>query len=222
MKCLKQIAVMAALALGAAAVRAQYYEIASQIPSLLSPALSGSASYKGFVELTGLGGFGTNRANFIELSTSQGFRYSNWFFMGAGLGIDIALARNDRDWSTGIYPRYYNGNNTSTMALLPIFSDFRFNIGTGRGTSLYIDAKVGAAWFLGNDYLQLHDRIMGHGAQFFLQPSIGVRIPVNSAKPDQAINIGVTYRLLTSDNNYSVNGNSASLNSLGASISFEW
>lgn len=222
MKLLKKILLAAFVMTGAVAAQAQYYEIASQIPSLLSPALSGSMAYKGFVELTGIGGFGTDRANFIELSTTQGFQYSDWFFMGAGMGIDIAMARNTNDWTAGDHPRYYNGDNTSTMAMLPIFSDFRFNIGTGGGTSVYIDAKVGAAWFLGYNYLQLHDRTMGHGAQFLLQPSIGVRIPVNSAKPGQAVNIGLTYRLLTSNNNYSWYDNTATLNGFGASISFEW
>lgn len=222
MKLLKNILLAACLMAGATAAKAQYYEIANQIPNLISPALSGSMAYKGFVELTGIGGVGTDRANFIGLSTSQGFQYSSWFFMGAGMGIDIAMSRNNTDWAAGDNPRNFNGGTATTMAMLPIFSDFRFNIGTGTNALVYIDAKIGAAWFLGNDYLQLHDRSMGHGAQFFLQPSIGVRIPVNSAKPGQAVNIGVTYRLLTSDNSYSWYDNTATLNGFGASVSFEW
>ena len=222
MKLLKNILLAACLMAGATAAKAQYYEIANQIPNLISPALSGSMAYKGFVELTGIGGVGTDRANFIGLSTSQGFQYSSWFFMGAGMGIDIAMSRNNTDWAALDNPRNFKGCTATTMAMLPIFSDFRFNIGTGTNASVYIDAKIGAAWFLGNDYLQLHDRSMGHGAQFFLQPSIGVRIPVNSAKPGQAVNIGVTYRLLTSDNSYSWYDNTATLNGFGASVSFEW
>ena len=57
-----------------AAVSAQYYQIANQIPQLLSPALSGSLNYKGFVELTGMPGLGHNRANIIDISTTQGFQ----------------------------------------------------------------------------------------------------------------------------------------------------
>ena len=41
---------------------AQYYEIANQIPGLLQPMLSGSMNYKGYVEATGIAGFGNNRA----------------------------------------------------------------------------------------------------------------------------------------------------------------
>ncbi|MDE6396139.1 MAG: hypothetical protein K2K84_02585, partial [Muribaculaceae bacterium] len=83
MKKLKRLFILAAIALTASSsVKAQYYEIANQISNLVSPALSGAGSYRGFVELSGLAGFGTNRANFVELSTSQGFKYSNWFYMG--------------------------------------------------------------------------------------------------------------------------------------------
>lgn len=219
MKLLKLLTVAAGIACCPAVANAQYYEIASQIPSLLSPALSGSMAYKGFVEMTGIGGVGSNRANFLEISTSQGFQYSSWFFMGAGIGVDVAMSRNSKSWDNS---RLYRGSNATTMAMLPVFSDFRFNIGSGGGTSVYIDAKVGAAWFIGNYYLQLHDRTMGHGAQFFLQPSVGVRIPINSQKPGQAINVGVTYRLLTSNNNYSWYDGSVTLNGFGASVSFEW
>lgn len=54
-------------------VRAQYYELANQLPSLISPALSGSMNYRGFVQVHGLAGLGDARANFVGISTSQGF-----------------------------------------------------------------------------------------------------------------------------------------------------
>ncbi|MDE6717095.1 MAG: hypothetical protein K2J70_02790, partial [Muribaculaceae bacterium] len=67
---------------------AQYYELVNQLPNLLSPALSGSMNYKGYVDVTGTLGVGNDRANFVGISTSQGFQYSTWFFMGAGIGVD--------------------------------------------------------------------------------------------------------------------------------------
>lgn len=194
---------------------AQYYEIASTLPKLISPALSGSLSYKGFVELTGLGGVGENRANFIGISTSQGFKYTSWFYMGAGIGIDVAMARNTPQESRD---RYVN-----TMAMLPVFTDFRFDIPVSKSSSFFIDAKFGAAWFLGHNYLNLYSGTVSHNAQFFLQPTLGIRVPVNSSNSRQAVNFGVTYRLLTSNNNYySWANGSVSLNNFGASISFEW
>lgn len=70
------------LAAGSQASRAQYYEITNQLTNLISPALSGSFNYKGYVEASGLAGVGHNRANFIGISTTQGFRYASWFYMG--------------------------------------------------------------------------------------------------------------------------------------------
>lgn len=208
--------IIAAITLFAAGfqAKAQYYEIANTLPSLIRPALSGSLNYKGFVEVTGLGGIGQNRANFIGLSTSQGFQYTSWFYMGAGIGIDVAMARNT--------PAETRNRYVNTMAVLPVFTDFRFNIPVSKASSFFIDAKFGAAWFLGNNYINLYDGTISHSAQFFLQPTVGIRVPVNSSNSRQAINFGVTYRLLTSNNNYDWSNNTISLNNFGASISFEW
>lgn len=225
MKLFKRIClpVLCCMAVGTAS--AQYYELANQLPSLISPALSGSLNYKGFVELSGVAGLGDNRANFVGVSTTQGFRYSSWFFMGVGLGIDVAMAKNDdglRKLPPDEQPWYYQRSSSTTKAMLPIFSDFRFNIGPEGGTSCYIDLKIGAAWFLGDSYFALKDARMGRGGQFFFKPSIGVRVPVSTQNPRQAFNFGITYQLITSGNNYSWDGNSVTLNSIGASISYEW
>lgn len=82
-----------ALVLAAPKASAQYYEIATQLPQLISPALSGSLNYKGFVELSGTAGIGNNRVNDIGISTTQGFRYASWFFMGVGAGVDVVMAQ---------------------------------------------------------------------------------------------------------------------------------
>ena len=89
---LKQILVSITLVVAAVfQSHAQYYELANQLPSLISPALSGSMRYKGYAEAGFTGGFTDNKANFMSFSTSQGFQYSDWFFMGAGLGIDVTF-----------------------------------------------------------------------------------------------------------------------------------
>ena len=127
------------LLLGAATTAsAQYYQLANQLTNLISPALSGSMSYRGYVEATGTAGVGHSRANFAGISTSQGFRYSSWFFMGAGLGIDVAMARGENS-SFAHQSSYYGGYNTTrTQVMLPVFSDFRFNIGPETAASCYI------------------------------------------------------------------------------------
>lgn len=216
----RRLSFIVAFIVAATCARAQYYELANQLTNLISPALSGSATYRGYVDLTGTAGIGVNRANFVGISTSQGFQYAPWFFMGAGLGIDVAMSRGD----DAVYetPGYYGSRTTRTQAVLPVFSDFRFNIGSSKTTSFFADVKIGAAWFLGGKYLEMTDFTMGHGAQFFLRPTIGLRIPVNSANPKQAFSIGVSYQLLTSNNNYCRNGASGTLNAFGATIGFEW
>ncbi|MCM1111288.1 MAG: hypothetical protein NC336_08770 [Clostridium sp.] len=219
MKSLRHLILAVAVILGfASRADAQYVQIANAIPSIISPALSGSVAYKGFVELSGIAGIGETRCNFVELSTSQGFRYASWFFMGVGIGIDAAIAP-ETDVLTDPGPNYYPGT-TRTACMIPVFTDFRFNIGPSAGLSAYLGAKVGAAWLLGDDYLSVNYHLIGHGTQFYFQPSVGVRIPVSSSSQSQAVNIGLTYRLLTSNNGW--RSMSTTLNGIGASISFEW
>lgn len=58
--------------------KAQFYEIANQVPQLLSPALSGSFNYKGYIEASYIKGIGDERIDFVDISTTQGFKYANW------------------------------------------------------------------------------------------------------------------------------------------------
>lgn len=203
--------------------KAQYYEIANQLPGVISPALSGSMNYKGFIELSGVAGFGDNRANIIGVTTSQGFQYSSLFFMGAGLGVEVAMTNSDMLSSDVGQARYREHSNSSTKVMIPVFSDFRFNFGNTGGVSFFADVKLGAIWLIGNSYLRLQEGCMTGDAQFYCKPALGVRIPVSSTNQRQAVNIGVAYELITSDNNYNYwNDNNITLNCLGVSLSFEW
>lgn len=227
MKRIASLLAAIAVLIGSSSASAQYYEIANQLPGLLSPALSGSFKYKGFVDISGTAGIGDNRANFLGVSTTQGFQYASWFFMGVGLGVDVAMAHQpeiyadapslDTDYGYGPHP-YYDGKKTKAM--IPVFSDFRFNIGDTSKTSFFIDLKIGAAWLIGNGDLAMENGYLSTSTQFYLKPTAGVRIPISGK---QAVNIGVTYQLLTSNNNYCRwNDDSVTLNSLGATIAFEW
>lgn len=206
------------------AANAQYYEIANQIPSLISPALSGSLNYKGFIEASGLAGVGQNRANFLGVPTSQGFKYSSWFFMGAGLGVDVVMTNEDNLQydGPGNAPDWYRHSSGKTKAMIPVFSDFRFFLGSQDNINAFIDLKLGAAWLLGSSYLQLHDSYLSNSTQFYFRPSIGMRVPIDKARTNRAVNISVTYQLLTSDNNYGWNTNSVTLNNIGVTVGYEW
>lgn len=204
-------------------VSAQYYEIANRIPSLIQPALSGSGRYKGFLE----GGYsktiGNYDADFLEFSTSQGFRYNSWFYMGVGIGADVIFAHKDNSWgSSWEDPDYGRDHDAATTAvMLPLFTDFRFNIGSGTGASFFIDMKIGCSFLLSNKYISIGDGYLTNQEYFYLRPSIGLRIPTNSRNSKQAIDLGINYKLLTS-NYWSSRSRNITLNSIGVSVAYEW
>jgi len=203
---------------------AQFYEIANRIPELLSPALSGSFNYKGYLEAGYSKAFGSYDADFLEISTSQGFKYADWFYMGVGIGADVLFSHkngNWGDWNDSRHDFDHDHSSTSTAVMLPLFSDFRFNIGGSDSTSFFIDMKLGCSFLLSSDYIEIGNGYLTNQEYFYFRPAIGLRIPTNDNNPKQAFNIGVTYKLLTS--NYWNNWNrDVNLNCFGATMSYEW
>lgn len=203
---------------------AQYYEIANQIPSLIRPVLSGSMNYKGFVDVSYLKGVGANQADILDFSTSQGFTYSSWFYMGAGIGVDLLFAHTDNNWGDGWQnDPYMSRSSTTTGVMIPLFTDFRFNIGGKNGTapSFYIDLRLGASFLVGKDYIRINNGYLTNSECFYLRPSLGVRIPISKDHPRQAFNIGLDYQLLTSSY-WSGWSDNVTLNAIGVNASFEW
>lgn len=192
---------------------AQYTSIVNQAANMIQTAAIGGFNYRGFVEGSYTGGFGNLRANFAGISTSQGFQYANWFFMGAGLGVDLVFSETET--------RYVGDRDTNTCGvMIPIFTDFRFNIGSSTDPSLYIDVKAGGSFLIGKNYLAINNGYINGSEYFYLKPSIGLRIPVGEGGKN-AFNFGVTYQLLTC--NYWYNRNSSgTLNSLGATVGYSW
>lgn len=207
--------------------KAQYYEMVNGLQNAISPILSGSGNYQGSIEAGYSHILSHYKGDFIELSTSQGYRYSSWFYMGAGLGLDVLFAHKNSDWSSTLTPPpgIIGGKKVTEKAfMLPIFTDFRFNIGKNNSAStpsFYLDLKIGCSFLLSNKYIAIGEGYLTNREYFFLRPSIGVRIPVNKKNAKQAVDIGVSYKLLTS--NYWVNyNNNITLQSIGANLAFEW
>lgn len=205
--------------------KAQYYQIANQLPGLIQPALSGSAGYKGFVDVSYLKGLGNKNVDFVSISTSQGFKYRNWFYMGVGIGLDIAMAHTNNDFGNNNYNDDYwnhiqNRDYEKTGVMIPVFTDFRFNIGSQSKPSFYIDARIGASFLMSNKWLAVGEGFISNRQYFYLKPSLGVRIPINQSGK-QAVDIGVTYQLLTA-NYVWLSSSSTTVNALGATVSFEW
>lgn len=203
-------------------VRAQYSDIANGIANVLMPAVSGSKSYRGNVEVDYTQGVGRYRTNSVTFTTSQGYQLTDWLYMGAGLGVDVFWSQVGPGWDAGWSgPDWNRQSYTSRAVMIPIFTDFRFKAGSWKKPSFFADLKVGAAFLCTDDYVKIRDGYLTNTTYFYLQPSIGVRIPVNEANAKQALNIGVHYRLITSDY-WSGYQSSVVLNGLGANVSFEW
>lgn len=201
---------------------AQYYQIANQLTGLIRPALSGSGRYKGYADISYLAGLGNRKVNFVNISTSQGYNYNSWFYMGVGIGLDIALSNTNGNFGSGFEHNnnYWNHSYKTTGFMVPVFTDFRFNIGANSKTAFYCDARIGASFLMGNNYIAVADGFITNREYFYLKPSIGIRVPVSSSGK-QAVDIGVAYQLLTA--NYWYNGSGRStLNALGATVAFEW
>ena len=209
--------IAAAATVGAPEANAQYWQAANQLQSLVAPALSGSGAYRGVVEVTGLAGVGSSKLNHVEISTSQGYQYRSWFYMGAGLGVDIV--RSSLDDTPGSYE--WNHGRKRTGVMIPVFTDFRFDIGAGGGTSMFIDLRLGASWLCGSNYIAMDDGYLTNNSNFYFRPAVGVRIPLTE-NGKQAINFGVAYQLLTSGNNYWYSSRTQTINSIGATVAFEW
>lgn len=235
MKGLLRTLIVSVVALTGIPAMAQYYELANRLPGLIQPALSGSLNYKGFIETSYTQGLGHYKASFLTVSTSQGFRYSNWFYMGVGVGVDFLFSNVNDDWGddwvdsmntdNGLDPSH---SSSVHAVMIPLFTDFRFNIGgnpvndvSGSRAAFFIDLKVGCSFLCSEDYIRINNGYLTNQEYFYLQPSMGVRIPVSKNNPKQAFDIGISYKLLTS-NYWSRWQRSVTLNSLGVIAAFEW
>lgn len=222
MKTFRKIAA-AVLLMWAGSASAQFYQIANQIPNLITPALTGGFRYRGFVDVSYTKGVGNRNADYAELSTTQGFQYADWFFMGAGLGIQ-AVMTNPRNgaggWETLPGDFDHDRDHSKTGCVIPLYTDFRFDIGKPQSTSFYIDLRLGASFLVSDNYLEVGDGFLTNTECFYFKPSVGLRIPLNETGK-QAVNVGVSYQLVTSNYWYRYSSD-VSLSSIGLSVGFQW
>lgn len=204
----------------------QYYEVANQVAQMLRPALSGSSGYKGFVEASYSKGVGKNNADIFGVSTSQGYRYSNWLFMGVGIGVDGLFTHPadnwGADWSDNPqYTGWYNHASTTKCVMIPVFTDFRFSVPSSSNISFYGDVKLGCSFLTGSNYVKINNGYLTNRQCFYLNPSIGLRIGTSAKNKKQAVDVGVNYLLLTNNYWYG-NSNNSSINALGVTFGYEW
>jgi hypothetical protein len=210
--------IIAALLLGSAtAANAQIYAIADRVTDLIQPALFGGFNYKGLVEVSAIKGVGDNNADFVGISTSQGFKYADWFFMGVGIGVDALFTDVDS---------YYENRVESVTKhgwVVPLFTDFRFTFGNTAGVNYYIGTKIGCSFLLSDKDIQVNRGYITSDECFYLKPAIGVRIPAGPTNRT-AITLAVNYQLITPGyRHYDYGDNSSvSLNGFGLTIGYEW
>lgn len=215
MKSIRRI-LLAILALAAMAVpaKAQYYQMINQGTQLLNTALQGGFYYRGMADASYLRGIGANRADFLEFTTTQGFKKADWLYMGIGAGVDVVFA------NCGVSQSQINGKaTTQTGVMIPLYTDFRFNIGSPSATGAFIDVRIGASFLVGSDYLQVGDSYIDRSECFYFKPSIGMRIPVDKANDKRAFNISASYQLI---NTGYWNYDTINLSAAGITLGYEW
>lgn len=143
--------------------------------------------------------------------------------MGAGVGFDLLLTHKGNQWGDmTTNPAELEKKGYSTTApMIPIFTDFRFLIGDTSNISFYLDLRVGCSFLVTNKLVAIGKGYLTNREYFFLNPSLGIRLPCNKKKPKQAVDVGVKYKLLTSNYWYNVNNN-ITLQAIGAFVAFEW
>lgn len=226
---LSAIALLALLLVPSGKAHAQYYQAINQATNMISTAIQGGFNYRGMIDASYTTGVGKNGCSSLEFTTTQGFKYANWFYMGVGAGVNVVFAgEGDHNSPDGWRPNGWGHgfqdyrSTRDTGVIIPLFTDFRFQIGQDQDVSVYIDARVGAAFLIGKDYLVTPDGYLDNSEGFYFKPTIGVRVPVGN-NGRQAINFGVSYQLITNSYwDWYGYYNGTTVNSLGASVGFEW
>ena len=132
-------------------------------------------------------------------------------FMGVGLGVDVVTAQGADSILRAPQPvaipttEAYapKAQHTRSQGMIPVFSNFHSAsaISHLRPLLVYL-SKIGAAWLIGTPYLRLLTPMSPNSTRFYCKPKVGVRIPLIARNSSQAFNIGLTYRLLTADDDY--------------------
>lgn len=218
MRAIKKFAIALTMMSGiASSASAQYYQIANQAANMISSIFTAGATYRGFFHTGFTRGMGNYEANVLEFTTTQGAQFTNWFYMGIGAGVDVMFTKENNDFNPS--DRWPDQSFTSQGVMIPLYSDFRFNIGNNSKPSFFADLRIGAAFLVGKDYIRINDGYIGQSECFYLRPTVGVRLPVSKSNPKLAVNLGLSYQLITTEY---WGGRNIALNSLGLTAGFEW
>ncbi|MDE7375515.1 MAG: hypothetical protein K2N16_01555 [Muribaculaceae bacterium] len=137
-------------------------------------ALQPQRGYRGFVDWSNSAKFdmgflsienepGDDTEIFTGISTTHGYQFNNWLYVGGGVGFEYNL-----DWKA-----YENEYDENARFIIPVFAEGRLDAKWGRFTP-YFSARLGA-------------NVAGHGGVYF-SPMVGYRF--NWGR-NSAINLGL-------------------------------
>lgn len=220
------LAALATVCAGAMPVSAsgQINEIVNGLTNVAITAARQGQGYKGYMEADFTHTFGNYKSNFLTLATSQGYMLNDHFYLGAGVGIDFMWTTLDKGWGEDqrlVDPAWSSRHSVSSAVMIPVFSDFRYIVGRYSEPTLFLNMRIGCAFLCTDSYVRIADGYLTNKEYFYLQPAIGVRVPINRTKPRQAVDFGVHYRLMTA-RYWSGWQHDAAINGLGLNITYEW
>lgn len=137
-------------------------------------ALQPQRGYRGFVDWSNSAAFdmgflsienepGDDTEIFTGISTSHGYQFNDWLYVGCGTGFEYNL-----DWKA-----YENEHNENARFIIPVFAEGRIDAKWGRFTP-YFSARLGA-------------NVANHGGVYF-SPMVGYRFNWGRRS---AINLGL-------------------------------
>ncbi len=210
--------ILATLLLSSASgANAQYYAIADRLADMITPAIFGGFSYRGLVEVSAIKGIGENNGDFVGISTSQGFKYADWLFIGVGAGVDGLFTHVDNFYADHLE------STTKSGLIVPLFTDFRLTFGDPSNVNYYIGTKIGCSFLVSDESIRVNRGYISSDECFYLKPSVGIRIPAGTTDHN-AVTFAVSYQLITPGyERYEYHDSqSISLNGFGISIGYEW
>ena len=104
----------------------------------LNPRVKG---YRGWVETGGAVGLGTFGDGVFTFSTSHGYQFSPYFFLGAGIGVDYHFG-----WETVFMPIFANARAYFIDGKISPFLDAKIGYSPLDGTGFYFSPSVGVSF----------------------------------------------------------------------------
>lgn len=182
------------------------------------------SGYKGYVEGDFTHGAGNFHCNFGTLSVSQGYIFNSRLYLGAGAGVDFLWSEVDKgDSNLNSIPnvQWHNPEHINYAAFIPIFGDIRYIIKPETSVSFYIDMRIGAALLFYDDFNYSAGYESPSKCSFYLQPALGIRIPIAHSHPARSFDIGVHYRYMNGERLAYWERNNE-INGLGLGFAYEW